>query len=241
MPKMGARMTAEEILAELRGMASEHNREGMARYGLHARKVFGVSVGTLQALARQIGRDHALAARLWKTGWYEARMLAAFVDDPAQVTRAQMDAWAGDFENWGICDTVCMHLFDRTPYAWGKVGAWSRRREEFVKRAAFALLASLALHDKTTAEARFQRALVLIERASTDDRNFVKKGVNWALRAIGTRNDVLNTAAIEIAQRLAASPDPTARWVGKDALRGLTSPATRRRLRRQCQRLRTST
>jgi 3-methyladenine DNA glycosylase AlkD len=144
-----------------------------------------------------------------------------------------MDAWAADFENWAICDTVCMHLFDRTPHAWGKVRAWSRRRDEFVKRASFALLASLALHDKKSSDAGFVRALPLIERAATDDRNFVRKAVNWALRSIGNRNKALNAAAIEVAERLAASDDRTARWVGKDALRGLRSPATRKRLERR--------
>jgi 3-methyladenine DNA glycosylase AlkD len=218
------------ILAELERQGSRRNRDGMARYGIVASKVFGVSVGSLHLLAKRIGRDHALAAALWKTGWYEAQMLAALVDDPAQVTPAQMDAWARDFENWAICDTVCMHLFDRTPHAWRKVAAWSRRRDEFVRRAAFALLASLALHDKASPNDRFLRALPLIERASTDDRNFVKKGVNWALRSIGNRNRALNAAAIAVAERLARSDDATARWIGKDAVRGLTSPATRKRL-----------
>jgi 3-methyladenine DNA glycosylase AlkD len=218
------------ILAELERQGSRRNRDGMARYGIVASKVFGVSVGALQQLAKRIGREHALAAALWQTGWYEARMLAAFVDDPAEVTSAQMDAWARDFENWAICDTVCMHLFDRTPHAWRKVVAWSRRRDEFVRRAAFALLASLALHDKASPNDRFLRALPLIERASTDDRNFVKKGVNWALRSIGNRNRALNAAAIDAAERLARSDDATARWIGKDAVRGLTSPATRKRL-----------
>ena len=222
-----------EILARLERRGSARNRDGMARYGLHAAKVFGVSVGDLQRLAREIGRDHDLAAALWKTGWYEARMLAAFVDEPARVTPAQMDAWARDFENWGICDTVCMHLFDRTPHAWKKVDVWSRHRGEFVKRAAFALLASLALHDKTRGDGPFLRALPLIERHAADDRNFVKKAVNWALRSIGNRNHALNAAAVDVASRLAASDNATARWVGKDARRGLTSPATRKRLARR--------
>jgi 3-methyladenine DNA glycosylase AlkD len=202
----------------------------MARYGIVADKVFGVSVSALQGMATRHGRDHALALALWDTGWYEARMLCAFVDEPERVTAAQMDRWARDFDNWGICDTVCLHLFDRTPHAWRKVEQWSRRRDEFVRRAAFALLAGLSLHDRSTGDGPFLRSLALVEQAATDERNFVKKGVNWALRAIGSRSQALNAAALDLARRLAESPDAAPRWVGKDALRQLTSPATRKRL-----------
>lgn len=219
-----------EILAWLERRGTKKNREGMARYGIVSPKVFGVSMATMQPLAKRLGRDHDLALALWDTGWYEARILTAFVDEPARVTPAQMDRWARDFDNWAICDTLCFRLFDRTPHAWRKVEQWSRRRDEFVKRAAFALLASLALHDKRSGDAPFLRSLALIERAAADERNFVKKGVNWALRAVGQRNEVLNDAAIEVAQRLAASPEAVPRWVGKDALRALTGPAARRRL-----------
>jgi 3-methyladenine DNA glycosylase AlkD len=223
----------DEVLRWLERRGTRRNREGMARYGIVAPKVFGVSVSTLQQLAKRLGRDHALAAALWETGWYEARMLTGFVDDPAQVTAAQMDRWARDFDNWAICDHLCFHLFDRTPHAWRKVEQWSRRRDEFVKRAAFALLASLALHDRKAADAPFLRALTFVERAATDDRNFVKKGVSWALRGIGRRNPALNDAAVEVARRLAASEEPAARWVGKDALRELTSPAVRKLVARR--------
>jgi 3-methyladenine DNA glycosylase AlkD len=200
------------------------NRDGMARYGLVAAKVFGVSVGNVQALAKQIGRDHDLALALWDTEWYEARLLTAFVDDPARVTSSQMDRWARDFENWGDCDTVCMHLFDKTPYAWKKVELWSKRKDEFVKRAAFALLASLALHDRNAKDATFLKGLKTIRAGASDERNFVKKGVNWALRSIGHRNSALHAAAVAEAQRLAESRDSTERWVGKDALRDLMRP-----------------
>jgi 3-methyladenine DNA glycosylase AlkD len=202
----------------------------MARYGIVAPKVFGVSVSALQQLAKRVGRDHDLAAALWETGWYEARMLTAFVDDPARVTPAQMDRWARDFDNWAICDTVCFHLFDRTPHAWRKVEVWSDRRAEFVRRAAFALLAGLALHDKTTGDDPFLRSLAWIERAASDDRNFVKKGVSWALRTIGRRNPALNAAAVDTARRLVDSPEPAARWIGRGGLKELTSPAVRKRL-----------
>ena len=143
---------------------------------------------TMQTLAQRLGRNHALAHALWDTGWYEARTLVAFVADPAQTTPAEMDAWCRDFDNWAICDSLCFYLFDRTPHAWTMVGRWARRRPEFEKRAAFALLAALALHDKAAPESRFRTSFALIERAATDERNFVKKGVSWALRAIGHRN-----------------------------------------------------
>ncbi|HZO20636.1 MAG TPA: DNA alkylation repair protein [Gemmatimonadaceae bacterium] len=216
---------AGEALAWLERRGTKRNRDGMARYAITAPKVFGVSVSMIQQLAKRIGRSHELALALWDTGWYEARMLTAFVDEPERVTAAQMDRWARDFDNWAIVDTLCFHLFDRTPHAWSKIEQWSTRREEFVKRAAFALLASVALHDKTAADASFVRSLRLIERASDDERNFVKKGVSWALRAVGRRNPALKTAAVELARRLSASSDPTRRWIGKDALRDLTRPA----------------
>jgi 3-methyladenine DNA glycosylase AlkD len=193
----------------------------MARYGIVAPKAFGVSMADIQRLAKQLGRDHELAAALWATGWFEPRMLTAFVDDPALVTAAQMDRWARDFDNWAVCDTLCFKLFDRTPHAWKKIEQWCRREEEFVKRAGFALLASLALHDKAAPDAPFLKSLRLIERGSVDERNFVKKGVSWALRAVGKRNPRLRSGALALARELAASQQPAARWVGKDALRDL--------------------
>ena len=219
-----------DILAWLERRGTRRNREGMARYGIVAPKVFGVSVATIRQLAKGLGRDHQLALELWKTGWYEARMLTAFVDEPERVTAAQMDRWARDFDNWAICDTLCFHLFDRTPHAWRKVEQWSGRRDEFVKRASFALLAALALHDKKAPDAPFLRSLPLIERAAADERNFVKKGVSWALRSVGRRNGSLNIASVELARRLAESPEAHTRWVGKDALRDLTRAAVQKRL-----------
>ena len=227
------RHRVQEVLASLQRRASKKNRDGMARYAIVAPKAFGVSMATMQQLAKQVGQDHALAAALWKTGWYEARMLTAFIDEPARVTPAQMNSWARDFDNWAICDTLCMHLFDRTPHAWKKVGQWSTRREEFVKRAAFALIASLALHDKKSPDAPFAKSLELIERAAIDERNFVKKGVNWALRAVGLRSQALNAAAIKVAQRLSQSGESAPRWVGNDALRALTKPAAQQRLKKK--------
>ena len=157
-------------------------------------------------------------------------MLTAFLGEPERLTPRQMDAWCRDFDSWGICDTLCFHLFDRTPHAFAKVDQWAKRREEFVKRAAFALLASLALHDKRAPDEAFLRCLPLIEGAATDDRNFVKKGVSWALRLIGRRNRELNAAAVALAKRLCESPEPAARWIGRDAFKELTGPVVIRRL-----------
>jgi 3-methyladenine DNA glycosylase AlkD len=223
----------QAVVAELKRRGTRRARDGMARYGLPSDRAFGVPVSTMHQMAKRIGPNHELAAALWATGWYEARMLAAFVDDPVRVTAAQMDRWCREFDNWGICDTVCFHLFDRTPHAWRKVEQWARRRDEFVKRAAFALLASLTAHDKAAGEERFVHGLGLIERAAGDQRNFVRKAVNWALRCIGKRSPALNRAAIAAARRLAASDNAAARWVGKDALRELTSAMVIRRLTRQ--------
>ncbi|MFN7967402.1 MAG: DNA alkylation repair protein [Acidobacteriota bacterium] len=214
--------TEEQVQSALKWLqrhGSKRNRDGMARYAITSDKAFGVSVADVRILAKRLGRDHNLAVALWKTGWLEARMLSAFVGEPARVTPAQMDRWCKDFDNWAVCDALCFHLFDRTPYAWAKVEQWSTAPEEFVKRAAFALLASIALHDKRAPDKPFLTGLILIERAAIDQRNFVKKAVNWALRRIGARNAVLNAAAMKLARRLSESAEPAARWVGKDALR----------------------
>ena len=205
----------------------------MKRYAIVAPKAFGVSVADLRVLGKQIGTDRALSAELWDSGWYEARMLVAFTDDPSRLTAAEMDRRARAFDNWAVCDALCFHLFDRSPHAWGKIEQWSTRREEFVKRAAFALLASVALHDKKAPDAPFKRALRLVERGAADERNFVKKGVSWALRTIGERNPALHADAVKMATRLAASSDPSSRWVGKDALRQLATPAVQKRLARR--------
>lgn len=224
--------TVAEVLALLERKGSRRNRDGMARYGIVAPKVFGVSVATLRQVGERLGPSHALAGGLWRSGWYEARMLSAFVEEPERVTAAQMERWARAFDNWAICDTVCFHLFDKTAHAWDKVEAWADRPEEFVRRAAFALLASLAVHDKKAGDAPFLHGLELVERSAGDDRNFVKKAVSWALRSIGKRNPKLCAAATAVAHRLAAASAKGSRWVGKDALRDLASPATRRRLER---------
>jgi 3-methyladenine DNA glycosylase AlkD len=226
---MASRLTVAGVLADLERRGSRRNRDAMARYGIVAPKAFGVSVADLRVLAKRIGTDHGMAQALWKTGWYEARMLVAFVADPARLTAAQMDRWTRDFDNWAICDALCFHLYDRSPHAWNKIQEWSSREEEFVKRAAFALLAGLALHDRAAPDPPFALALRLVERVR-DERNFVKKGVSWALRAVGERNQALYDRALVIAARLAASDDRARRWVGRDATRQLGTAAVRRRV-----------
>ncbi len=226
-------MNVGEAIAWLERKGSRKVADGMARYGIVTKhRVLGVSMGTLQLLAKQIGKDHALAGQLWKSGVYEGQMLAPLVDDPEKVTPRQMDAWAAAFDNWATCDTACFCLFDRTPHAFDRVRQWAASPKEFVKRGAFALLASLALHDKTSPDAKFRALLPLVERGARDERNFVKKGVSWALRGVGRRSRALNKASLAVAARLAKSPDPAPRWVGKDAHRELSSPKVQARLKR---------
>jgi 3-methyladenine DNA glycosylase AlkD len=223
----------ESVLGWLERTGTKATREGMARYAIPSDKAFGVSVGRLRQYAKRVGRSHELAAALWDTDRYEARMLSAFVEDPALVTPAQMDRWCRNFDNWAICDTVCLHLFARTPRAWRKARQWATAKPEFVKRAGFALMASLVAHDKAASDDAFLACLPLIEEGAQDGRNFVKKAVNWALRSIGKRTPSLNAAAIVVAKRLADSDTAAARWVGKHALRELAGPAVRERLARR--------
>lgn len=221
---------ASSALAWLKRNSSRKVRDGMARYGLPSDHALGVPVGALQKLARQLGRDHALAEELWVTGCYEARLLAAFVGEPAKVTPALMEAWCRDFDNWGVVDTVCFKLFDQSPHAWKKVEPWSKRKGEFQKRAGLVLLACLAGHDRTAGDDAFLRCLPAVERAAADERNFVKKGASWALRRVGRRNAALHAAALASARRLEKSDSPGARWVAKDVIRDLTRAAVQRKV-----------
>jgi 3-methyladenine DNA glycosylase AlkD len=212
----------QSVLASLKRLSSARIREEMSsRYGIVTKDAYGVRMRDMQEVAKKLGRNHALALALWDTGNYEARTVAAFVAEPDRLTPALMDRWCRDFDNWGICDTVCFKLFDQSPHALDRVAAWAERRDEFQKRAAFALLACVALHDDNASDETIANCLPLIEHAATDERNFVKKGVSWALRGVATRNAKLKGAAIELAKRLAASPEPAPRWVGKDVLRAL--------------------
>ena len=233
------------ILAELAAQGSDENRAGMARYGIRVDDAFGVSVTELRRLAKRLGRDHGLALGLWRSGNHEARLLAAFVDEPARVDERQMEAWAADFDSWDLCDEVTTDLFDQTRFAWSKAVEWAGRPEEFVKRGGFALMAGLAVHDKAAGDEAFLELLEPIEREAWDERNFVKKAVNWALRNIGKRDLALNEAAAACAQRIRAAADEraggprggdagarAARWVATDALRELRSPKVLARLSR---------
>jgi len=212
-------MSRDEVLDWLRKRGTQRTVDGMARYGLVAKRAFGVPMRALLSLSKRLGKDQALSLGLWKSGWYEARLLAALVGDPQRVTRRQMNAWAASFENWGDCDTACFKLFDQTSFAWEKARQWAASPREFVKRGAFAMMACLALHDKAATDKQFLALLPLIEKGARDERNFVSKGVNWALRAIGRRNRALHAAAVEVARRLALLEEAAPRWVGKDALR----------------------
>jgi 3-methyladenine DNA glycosylase AlkD len=223
-------MTASEVLARLRKMGNPRNVAGMARFGIATEGTLGISIYDLRPLAHEIGRDHRLAQRLWASRIHEARILAGFVDDPARVTEAQMERWVRDFDSWDVCDQVT-ELFARTPFGRKKIREWARRDEEFVRRAAFAMIAELAWHDKTAPDDAFEPFFGLIKSAATDDRNYVKKAVNWALRNIGKRSAALNRRAVTVAQELKALDSRAARWIASDALRELTGEAVRSRLR----------
>lgn len=219
------------ILRRLRARGSRANREGMARFGIRVDRAFGVPVPAIRAMAKEIGTNHDLARKLWAAGNHEARLLAAFIEDPARITARQMEAWARDFDSWDVCDLCCSNAMDASPLAWKKALEWSRRPEEFVKRAGFVLMAALSVHDKQAPDARFRRFLPVIRREATDDRNFVKKAVNWALRQIGKRNRPLNRAAVATARGIAQIDSRAARWIASDALRELTNPRTLARLK----------
>jgi 3-methyladenine DNA glycosylase AlkD len=220
-------LTAEEIVREMRALANPANREGMARFGIDASAALGVTVPRIRSIARRAGKSQRLAEELWATGIHEARLLASMVGDPQTITRSTMDRWARDFNSWDVCDSCCCNLFDRTPYAWAKIEKWAANNREYVRRAAFATLAGIAVHDKAAEDQRFLDSLVLIETWAFDDRNFVRKAVNWALRNIGKRNAQLLPAAIASAERIRAQGSRPARWIAADALREL-------RLKSQC-------
>lgn len=222
-PELSLQEQVQWVLEWLKAHSTKATLDGMSRYAIPSDKAFGVAMKDMKALGKKLGHNHELALALWETGWYEARMLTSFVADPSALTAAQMDRWCKEFDNWAYCDTLSFNLFDRTPHAWAKVEQWSRKKGEFERRAAFALLWSLALHDKHAKDQQFVDALGLIERAADDDRNFVKKAVSMALRAIGKRNASLKGAAVAVAARLAQSPQPSARWIGKDASRELAA------------------
>lgn len=225
----GADMTYEQVIARLKGMANPRNVAGMGRFGINPRGTLGISIYDLRKLVREIGTDHRMAQRLWASGIHEARILASYVDDPARVTEAQAERWVRDFDSWDVCDQVT-ELFARTRFARKKIRQWGNRDEEFVRRAAFAMIAELAWHDKGAADQVFEPFLTLIKQAATDDRNYVKKAVNWALRNIGKRNLRLNRRAVSVAREIGRMDSRAARWVASDALRKLTGAPVQKRL-----------
>jgi 3-methyladenine DNA glycosylase AlkD len=235
-------MSLDEILKKLKSLGDPKNVEGMARFGISAKKTFGVSIPNLRKLAKEIGKDHHLALELWRSGIHEARILASMIDEVGQVTEKQMDAWIADFDSWDVCDQVCMNLFDKTTFAFEKAKEWAKRDRpariakqsiaggEFEKRAGFALMACLAWHDKESNDKKFIQFFPLITKNADDERNFVKKAVNWALRQIGKRNKKLNKEAIKVSKEVQKKDSKAAKWIANDALRELQSPAVQKRL-----------
>lgn len=223
-------MDLREIMKLLEKESKPENREGMARFGINVERAYGVSIPSLRKMAKELGKSHALAQELWGSGVHESKILACLVDDPLKVTEGQMEKWVMDFDSWDICDLCCSNLFDRTPFAFSKAFEWSSRDEEFVKRAGFALMAALSVHDKKAGDEKFLEFLPVIKREATDQRNFVRKAVNWALRQIGKRNAKLNEAAVQTAKEIQAMDSKTAKWIASDALRELTGRAVRSRL-----------
>ena len=221
------------VVRELKRLANSKVRSKMAHFGVNVPKAYGISAPVLHALARRIGKNHKLAEQLWTSEIHEARILATLIGEPEKITSAQMERWVRDFNSWDVVDAACCYLYAHAAPAWSKVNAWSRRREEFQKRAAFSLAAYLSYKDKTAPDARFERFLRVIEREAWDERNFVRKAVNWALRNIGKRNLRLNRAAVRTAQRIRRQGSRPARWIAADALRELKSAAVQARLRQR--------
>lgn len=221
----------EDILVKLKKKARPDQLEGMARYGMAVERRLGVSIPELRLLAKETGRNHELALELWKTGIDEARILAAMIDDPQKLTEDQMEDWVKDINSWDVCDQVCMNLFEKSPLAWKKIRDWSVREEEFVKRTAFSLIACLAWHDKKMEDDKFIALFPVIREGATDERNFVKKAVNWAMRNIGKRNRNLNKVVVDFAKEIQRLDSKAARWIATDAIKELESEAVQRRLK----------
>jgi 3-methyladenine DNA glycosylase AlkD len=225
-----AQMQCNELLIKLKSMSNPDNVDGMARFGISTNNTYGISIYVLRSIAKEVGVNHQLAKELWASGIHEAQILAGIIDDPKLVTEEQLESWVVDFDSWDVCDQCCSNLFDRTTFAYQKAVEWSEREQEFVKRSGFVLMAALAVHDKTATDEDFERFFPIIKREATDDRNFVKKAVNWALRNIGKRNIALNRKAIEAAKEIKQIDARSARWIASDAIRELTSEKVQRRL-----------
>lgn len=221
----------ERVMKKLKSLSDLKTLEGMARFGINPHNTYGVSIPNIRKIAKEAGGNHLLAQQLWESGVHEARILACMIDDPNVVGERQIESWVKEFDSWDVCDQCCSSLFDRTEFAYKKAFEWSRRKEEFVKRAGFVLMAALSVHDKGAKDEEFLKFLPVIKREANDDRNFVKKAVNWALRQIGKRNKNLNKAAIETAEEIQRMGSKSARWIASDASRELKSHAVQKRLK----------
>ena len=224
-------MDVNEVIKEIKEYANPKDKEGMARFGINIEKAFGVSVYTLRKIAKNYKNNHELALNLWKTDIHEARIFATMVDDPKLVTEKQMDNWVKDFNSWDLCDLCCSNLFDKTPYVHKKILQWTKDERKFVRRAGFVLIAATSVHKKDWKDKDFERYFSLIEKYSDDERNFVKKAVNWALRQVGKRNKSLNKKAIALAKKIKKRDTKTARWIASDSLRELQSEKVKKRLK----------
>ena len=227
---MNEKISCKEILKELKSSSDPKAVEGMARFGINPKNTYGVSIPRIRAIAKKVGKNHGLAQELWNSGIHEARILAGMVDDPEMVTAKQLDRWVKNFDSWDVCDQCCSNLFGEAEFAYKKAFEWSSKEEEFVKRAGFVMMAMLAVHDKGMKDEEFVRFLPIIKKKSADERNFVKKAVNWALRQIGKRNSNLNAAAVKTAKEIQKIDSKSARWIAADALRELTSDAVQKKV-----------
>lgn len=225
-------MTAVEVIKELKKHYNPKNIEGMARYGINVDKAFGLNVPFMREMAKQIGKNHELALELWETGYHEARHIAAMIDDPKLVTKTQTNKWVRDFKSWDICDSTCSNLFRKTPFAIEKIFEWSEKKEEFIRRAGFSLMCYVAVHDKKRDDKDFLQFFPIIKKHSLDERNFVKKAVNWSLRQIGKRSKYLNKEALKLAYEIQALNSKPAKWIANDAIRELMDPKILARLKR---------
>jgi 3-methyladenine DNA glycosylase AlkD len=224
-------MEYKGLINKLKSMENQEKTKNMARFGINPKNNLGISLYQLRPIAKKVGKDHKLALKLWDSGLHDARLLAVLVEDSSQVTKEQMNSWAKDFDSWDICDQACTNLFDMTPFAWQKVYEWAEREEEFVKRGAFSIIAGLAVHDKKARDEKFEKLFPLIKKHTIDDRNYVKKAVNWALRNIGKRNISLNKKAIKIAREIKKIDSRSAKWIASDAIRELESEKVKKRIK----------
>lgn len=227
---MDKNFVSPQIIKKLKSLSNSKNVEGMARFGINPEKALGINIPALRGMAKEIGKNHQLALQLWDSGIHEARILAGLIDEIEKVTEKQMENWVKDFDSWDVCDQVCSSLFDKTDFVWKKLEEFTKRKEEFVKRTGFTLMACLAVHDKKAQDKDFIKLLPIIKREATDERNFVRKAINWALRQIGKRNKNLNREAIKMAREILKMENKTAKWIASDAIRELTSENIKKRL-----------